>query len=105
MRFRTTFVWESNRPLPEGFLYEPAFWQESGDPVVLGRGWAGSTTNNSMTIGISSFVPGTGRYFWGVRILDATGKPLRFASQIYTLNVQVDSGVGAPTATPVDRED
>jgi len=91
----TQFAWQSNLPLPEGYLFEPAFWQDNGDPLVLGRGWGGSTRDYAMSLRPKDFIPGDGSYYWTVRIIDVTGRPVRIVAP--TLNIRVESP-GSPPA-------
>lgn len=107
---KTEFSWQSNLPLPEGYSFEPAFWQkEGGDALTLGRGWGGSTRESRMTLSPKQFQPGSGRYFWAIRILDANAKPLRLVSEISTINVEVpnspppSSGGGSNPVPPAPQ--
>ena len=47
---QVTFSWRPNFTLRPSYAFEVAFWRVNQDALRDGRGWGGSTTQNSVTI-------------------------------------------------------
>ena len=84
-----TFVWKERLSftlLPDQ-QYELIIWAPDGYPMRDGRSPVGASRDNvvknaDLTVQLFDLVLQTGKtYLWGVRLVDATGEPLRMLSE------------------------
>lgn len=64
-----TFSWQSNFTLPKGHEYEVVFWRVNEQPLQDGRGWAGTTSNTTITTNLTKQGAPQETYYWGVLLV------------------------------------